>query len=79
MNSENCIKLSFLGDVTCDRPLLNASKNKSDAYDFSPVFSEVKSIFRSSDYVIANLKMFVLVVAMITKMNIYYITALISL
>lgn len=54
MNSENCIKLSFLGDVTCDRPLLNASKNKSDAYDFSPVFSEVKSIFRSSDYVIAN-------------------------
>ena len=54
MNSGNCMKLSFVGNVTGVRPLLNASKNKSDAYDFSPVFSEVKSIFRSSDYVIAN-------------------------
>lgn len=49
------VKLTFIGDVTCDRPLLNAAYNKNEnRYDFSKVFSEVKDIFKESNYVIGN-------------------------
>lgn len=47
-------KITFLGDIACDRPLLEASKIENGQYSFSGVFSEVKPLLDSSDYVIAN-------------------------
>lgn len=34
------IKITYLGDLTCDKPLLRASEK--NGYDFTPVFSKVK-------------------------------------
>lgn len=49
------VRITFLGDVTCDRPLLNAGYIKNEnRYDFSNVFSEVKDIFANSNYVVGN-------------------------
>ncbi len=46
------IKITYLGDLTCDKPLLRASEKKG--YDFAPVFSKVKKKFKNSDLVVAN-------------------------
>ena len=48
-------KLSFLGDVMCEPPLLCKVKTKK-GYDFKPVFSPLKSLLSDSDYVVANLE-----------------------
>lgn len=48
-------KITFIGDITCDRPLLNAAYDrKAGGYDFSPVFRKVKNLFADSDYVVGN-------------------------
>lgn len=47
-------KITFLGDITCDRPLLNASRKNGSEYDFSRVFEAVKDLLEESDYVIGN-------------------------
>ena len=48
-------KITIIGDITSDRPLLNAAYDrKTDAYDFSPVFGKVKKLFEESDYVVGN-------------------------
>lgn len=49
-------KITFIGDVTCDRPLLNAARKRPGKYEFGQVFSQVKSLFEESDYVIGNLE-----------------------
>ena len=51
---EKLIKVSVIGDISCDRPLLEASKISGGGYSFSGVFSEIKPFLSSSDYVIAN-------------------------
>ncbi|MCI5839033.1 MAG: CapA family protein [Peptoniphilaceae bacterium] len=51
---ENLIKLSFFGDITCDKPLLEYSKKNNGKFDFSPVFSKITSLICNSDYNIAN-------------------------
>ena len=48
------IKLSFVGDIACDRPLLKAAK-KGDQYDFSGVF-QTNELFSNSDLLIGNLE-----------------------
>mgnify|MGYP000289694224 CR=1 FL=1 len=48
-------KITFIGDITSDRPLLNAAYDRNtDAYDFFPVFGKVKKLFEESDYVVGN-------------------------
>lgn len=48
-------RITFIGDITCDRPLLNAAYNRNvNNYDFSPVFREVKDLFTDSNYVVGN-------------------------
>lgn len=56
MNNEKLKKITFLGDITCDRPLLESSRISKDKYDFRYVFSEMKNYLCQSDYVIANLE-----------------------
>lgn len=53
---KHLIKLSFTGDVTCDKPLLAACKQSDGSYDFRDVLKEVKGCFSESDCVIGNLE-----------------------
>jgi len=50
------IKISFVGDILCQRWLLKASKKKNGSFDFTPVFQNMKDIFAASDYVVGNLE-----------------------
>ncbi len=52
----NEIKLSFLGDITCDRPMLKASKQSDGAFDFESSLRALKSVLADSDYVVGNLE-----------------------
>lgn len=49
------IKLSFLGDVTCDRPMLKAAK-VDGKFDFDKSLQGIKPLLMDSDYVVANLE-----------------------
>lgn len=48
------IKITFLGDITCDRPLLEVSRGESGRYSFTGIFEKVKPFLVSSDFVCAN-------------------------
>lgn len=48
------IRLTFVGDIACDRPLLKAAKH-GRKYDFSRVF-QTEKVFQGSDFVIGNLE-----------------------
>ncbi len=50
------VKISFTGDVACDKPLLAACKESAEYYNFNGVLSEVKKYFSKSDFVIGNLE-----------------------
>jgi len=50
------MKLTFLGDIMCEPPVLKAAKRKNGTYDFRGVFAPCKKLLRESDYVIANLE-----------------------
>ena len=73
-------KITFIGDITSDRPLLNAAYDRNtDAYDFSPVFGKVKKLFEVSDYVVGNqiqvmLRPYVRVIRMGSRISICYVT-----
>ena len=48
------IRLTFVGDIACDRPLLKAAR-RGRKYDFSRVFN-TEEVFRGSDLVVGNLE-----------------------
>lgn len=50
------IKISFLGDIMCEEPLLKASLNNKGEYNFDKIFEEIKTTFTESDYVVGNLE-----------------------
>jgi len=50
------IKISFIGDILCQRWLLKAAKKKHGSFDFTHVFQNMKDIFAASDYVVGNLE-----------------------
>ncbi|HLR34528.1 MAG TPA: CapA family protein [Tissierellales bacterium] len=56
MSENNIIKLSFVGDIMCEKPLLNASKKKDGSYDFNLVFKHMKESFSQADYMVGNLE-----------------------
>ena len=50
------VRLTFVGDIALDKPLLKAAKRRGkDVYDFSDVF-HTEDIFAGSDLVIGNLE-----------------------
>lgn len=49
------VKISFLGDIMCERPFLKAAHQKS-GYNFSGFLSPCASLFKGSDYIIGNLE-----------------------
>lgn len=48
-------KITFVGDIMCEEPLLRASK-RGNTFDFHNVFEDCKSFFEQSDYVVGNLE-----------------------
>jgi hypothetical protein len=38
------MKITILGDMMCEPPVLKAAKQKNGEYDFAPVFKEVKNM-----------------------------------
>lgn len=56
MKTENTIKLSFVGDIMCEKPLLKAARGKDGIYDFDPVFEAMKDHFAQADYMVGNLE-----------------------
>lgn len=54
--SEEHIKISFVGDIMCEKPLLKSSNIEKDKYDFNDVFVNMRKMFAQSDYVVGNLE-----------------------
>lgn len=50
------MKLTFLGDIMAEPPVLKAAARAGGAYDFGGVFAPVKSLLSQSDYVVGNLE-----------------------
>ena len=55
-DAERLVKVTFLGDVMCQGPMLKAYSTGDGKYDFSEVFAGVKGLLAESDYVFANLE-----------------------
>ena len=49
-------KITFVGDIMIEPPVLKAAKRPGGKYDFSDVFKYVKPMFDEADYVIGNLE-----------------------
>lgn len=49
-------KITFVGDIMCEKPLLKASRNHNGQYNFSKVFSGTKALFSDSALLIGNLE-----------------------
>ncbi|MBQ7188935.1 MAG: CapA family protein [Kiritimatiellae bacterium] len=54
--AEGPVKITFLGDVMCQGPMLKPYSTANGKYDFSEIFSCVKGLLSESDYVFANLE-----------------------
>lgn len=50
------MKITILGDIMCEPPILKASKRTDGSYDFSGLFAKVKPMLDEADYVIANIE-----------------------
>ncbi|WP_040978346.1 CapA family protein [Oceanobacillus jeddahense] len=50
------IKVSFIGDIMCEKPLLKAAQQENDTFNFDDVFVNMKNIFKESDYIVGNLE-----------------------
>ncbi len=50
------MKLTFLGDIMAEIPVLRAAKCRCGKYDFSGVFAPSKKLLSESDYIIGNLE-----------------------
>lgn len=48
-------KITFIGDIMCEEPLLRASKH-GGSYNFDSLFLDCKDMFDESDYVVGNLE-----------------------
>ena len=50
------MKITFLGDIMCEPPVLKGAKRPGGKYDFSGVFARAKSLLDESDYIAGNLE-----------------------
>lgn len=54
--SESKIKLTFVGDLMCHLPQLNAAQITKDSFDFKPSFNYIKESLENSDLTFGNLE-----------------------
>ena len=50
------MKLTFLGDIMAEIPVLKAAKCSCGKYDFQGVFAPAKDLLKKSDYIVGNLE-----------------------
>ncbi len=50
------MKITFLGDIMIEPPVLKAAKRRGGTYDFRGVFARAKALLAESDYVVGNLE-----------------------
>ena len=50
------MKITFLGDIMIEPPVLKAAKQKDGSYNFDEVFTYVKPLLDEADYVVGNLE-----------------------
>jgi len=50
------MKLTILGDIMCEPPILKASRQKDGTYNFDGTFAKIRPMLDEADYVIANLE-----------------------
>lgn len=55
MTKQKPVKISFIGDIMCEKPLLQAART-DEGYNFHPVFEQAKELFNDTDYVVGNLE-----------------------
>ncbi|MBQ7246964.1 MAG: CapA family protein [Lachnospiraceae bacterium] len=49
-------RISFIGDVVIEYPVLREAAREDGSYDFSPALAPLAGLLRSSDYAVANLE-----------------------
>lgn len=54
--NNNDIKISFLGDIMCEKPLLSAWEKEQNQNVFEGLFLHVNELFKESDYIVGNLE-----------------------
>ncbi len=50
------MKITVLGDIMCEPPILKASQKEDGSYDFSGLYAKVRPMLSEADYVIGNLE-----------------------
>ena len=50
------MKITFLGDMMCEPPVLKAARRRKGRYDFSGVFANVKDLLAEADLTVGNLE-----------------------
>ena len=50
------MRITFLGDIMCEPPVLAGAKQPDGSYNFDYVFAHVKPLLEEADYVVANLE-----------------------
>ena len=56
MTGQKDLKITFIGDIMCEKPLLKGACREGGRFDFNPLFSAVKDKFSQSNYVVGNLE-----------------------
>ena len=50
------MKITVIGDIMCEPPVLHASRKSDGSYNFDGVFEKMRPMFDEADYVIGNLE-----------------------
>lgn len=50
------MKVTVIGDIMCEPPILKAAEKPDGTYNFDAIFSKVSPMFQQSDYVIGNME-----------------------
>ena len=50
------MKITVIGDIMCEPPVLKASRKKDGSYNFDGVFTHLRHLILESDYVIGNIE-----------------------
>ena len=50
------MKITFLGDIMCEPPVLAGAQQKDGSYNFDYVFARAQGLIDEADYVVGNLE-----------------------
>ena len=50
------MRITFIGDIMCEPPVLAGAKQPNGSYNFDYVFAPCQSLFSEADYLVGNLE-----------------------